>query len=204
MSQVFLNRRRLGFGAITGSLYYYLGPSCTFSDVLRKMYGGMSSIFARIGTINMLLIAIVLVMRYTRFCGLVSASFNQLWLTAGLNCLFFSLKLITFFKIVIASARDLIRLRKLAIIELKSDELVKSSDHLEQKIRYIRDMNNVCLICLGELADIDFLDGKNIKLHHSTKKNKIVLLNCGHVFHYDCFKTWFLTSGSCPYCRRKI
>lgn len=219
MPNVIFNRRRLGFGAITGSVYY-ITSSCNVKIFLRGLYEGLSSLFTRIGTINMFIIASILLMRYTRFSGFVSASFNQLWIGAVVNCIFFSLKLITLFKLFISSARNIIRLRKLAIIEFKSNQATSSPEQAENKIELIRRMNNTCLICLGSLTKIDIEDKSNniqdngMVGFNCAKKSRsllidnsaqqMVLLNCGHVFHYKCFKKWFMGSGTCPYCRSKV
>ncbi|VEU21709.1 DEKNAAC102435 [Brettanomyces naardenensis] len=202
--QIMLNRRRLGFGAMTGYLYY-LSSSCSASDFFRTVHTGLSSFFTRIGALNLFIIGLILVARYSRLNGFASASLNQLWISAIVNCLFFSLKLITFSRLLIASARNLIRLRKLAIIEFRSDHVTTTPDQLEMKIHYVEHMNNVCLICLDKLTDIDIdIDDRHEFISHNSHKDKMILLDCGHVFHYSCFKEWFLSSGSCPYCRRKV
>ena len=211
MPNVVFNRRRLGFGAITGSVYY-ITSSCNVKIFMRGLYQGVSSLFTRIGTINMFIIAAVLVMRYTRFNGFVSASFNQLWIGVVVNCIFFSLKLITLFKLFISSARNVIRLRKLAIIEFKSNPTNSTPEQAENKIELIERMNNTCLICLGSLTSLNLDDElihaqcgqntQNLLLDNSSQQ--MGLLNCGHVFHYTCFKKWFMGSGTCPYCRSKV
>ena len=27
---------------------------------------------------------------------------------------------------------------------------------------------------------------------------------CGHAFHYECLKSWFIEEGTCPNCRKEI
>uniref|UniRef100_A0AC34QX10 RING-type domain-containing protein n=1 Tax=Panagrolaimus sp. JU765 TaxID=591449 RepID=A0AC34QX10_9BILA len=42
-----------------------------------------------------------------------------------------------------------------------------------------------CTICLDSLSD------------------NVASLQCGHIYHFDCAKSWILQSGTCPVCRKK-
>lgn len=44
--------------------------------------------------------------------------------------------------------------------------------------------NNECLICL----------------EYMIKGDKIKILECGHVYHYNCIKEWFKRKRECPLC----
>jgi len=34
--------------------------------------------------------------------------------------------------------------------------------------------------------------------------NKYIMLTCGHYFHTSCFTSWYVSSETCPYCRKKV
>ena len=42
-----------------------------------------------------------------------------------------------------------------------------------------------CSICLSEMW------------------NNIVVLKCGHIYHFRCMQKWSLEQETCPYCRTK-
>lgn len=48
------------------------------------------------------------------------------------------------------------------------------------------------------------LDECPICLEKYKKKDKVVDLNCGHIFHKSCIKLWIKKNNSCPHCRRNI
>ena len=46
-----------------------------------------------------------------------------------------------------------------------------------------------CSICLGEMK----------------KKEKVILLDCNHIYHKDCILEWFQKkNNSCPLCREQL
>ena len=44
--------------------------------------------------------------------------------------------------------------------------------------------NNECIICLEEMI----------------KDEKIKILECGHIYHYNCINDWFKRVKECPVC----
>jgi len=64
--------------------------------------------------------------------------------------------------------------------------------NLENANREIKNYNNNCTICLGDL------------------KSKKVILNCGHSYHIECINTWIKSQynkdivSECPLCRQTI
>ncbi|XP_022151639.1 uncharacterized protein LOC111019546 [Momordica charantia] len=56
-----------------------------------------------------------------------------------------------------------------------------------------------CSICFEELK-IDGHGGNG----SGTKKNKVVKIGCGHVYHKSCIITWLTNKNSCPLCRMPI
>jgi hypothetical protein len=44
--------------------------------------------------------------------------------------------------------------------------------------------NNECIICLEEMI----------------KGEKIKILECGHIYHYNCINDWFKRVKECPIC----
>lgn len=53
-------------------------------------------------------------------------------------------------------------------------------------------------------ADNLLLDECSICLDKYKKRDKIVDLECNHVFHKDCIKLWLTNNNSCPQCRENI
>lgn len=53
-------------------------------------------------------------------------------------------------------------------------------------------------------ADNLLLDECSICLEKYQKKDKIVNLDCNHVFHKDCLNLWLNKHNSCPQCRENI
>ena len=43
-----------------------------------------------------------------------------------------------------------------------------------------------------------------ICLDTTLNKDNILLKECGHIFHTECFKLWYLKRHDCPICRRDI
>ena len=52
----------------------------------------------------------------------------------------------------------------------------------------LNNYDNLCSICL-----IDF-----------KKEEKIIKLNCNHMYHKECIEKWFLKNSNCPFCRKEI
>lgn len=48
------------------------------------------------------------------------------------------------------------------------------------------------------------LDECSICLEKYDKKDKIIDLECNHVFHKECIKLWLNKNNSCPQCRDNI
>lgn len=91
----------------------------------------------------------------------------------------------------------------------------------------LNSLENTCPICFDDLVKSEDSDSdtKNLKSKSKAKskthefdlvKNKIITLDCGHKFHYECIIDWFKqkkiknpysSSGKsirvCPYCRNK-
>ena len=44
--------------------------------------------------------------------------------------------------------------------------------------------NNECIICLENMI----------------KDDKIKILECGHIYHYNCINDWFKKVNECPVC----
>ena len=57
-----------------------------------------------------------------------------------------------------------------------------------------------CSICL---APYQFAD--RIPITSNVEPSEVSKLLCGHVFHYDCAKSWFknTSKNECPFCRQK-
>jgi len=57
-----------------------------------------------------------------------------------------------------------------------------------------------CSICL---APYQFAD--RIPMTSDVEPSEVSKLVCGHVFHYDCAKSWFknTSKNECPFCRQK-
>ncbi len=63
-------------------------------------------------------------------------------------------------------------------IPLKPD---KPTDHVVVKKDF---ENNECIICLEKMKMDD----------------KIKILECGHIYHYECINDWFKRKKECPIC----
>lgn len=124
----------------------------------------------------------------------VFSNINILWTRPLVNVIFLCLRCISAIKVVIAILRGLIKARKITKFEARAsntiDILTLSST--------VDKLNNRCIICLDELTPTISSDIKKFP------KKQTLLLSCNHLFHLDCFKQWYTTSGSCPYCRDKV
>jgi hypothetical protein len=105
---------------------------------------------------------------------------------------------------------------------MTNDKVGESKQHCfdENKTDSI---NNTCPICFDDLITPNDIDTKSKSSKSSKSKqannldiNKIIKLDCGHQFHYECITEWFKqkkiknpysSSGKnirvCPYCREK-
>ena len=59
-------------------------------------------------------------------------------------------------------------------------------------------LENICPICFDDLVKNEDPDAKKSKSKAKSKaheldlvKNKIITLDCGHKFHYECIVDWF-------------
>ncbi len=53
------------------------------------------------------------------------------------------------------------------------------------EIIVLNDSDEICSICLENYR----------------KKEKMIRLNCHHIFHTQCIQDWFLNKNTCPLCR---
>jgi E3 ubiquitin-protein ligase synoviolin len=83
--------------------------------------------------------------------------------------------------------RDLIQYR-IAIQNLKTKYPSATVQELEQT-------DKVCIICREEMA---VTQGEEVQ--RATPKK----LNCGHIFHFKCLKSWLERQQSCPTCRTSL
>ncbi|ODV84716.1 hypothetical protein CANARDRAFT_222822 [[Candida] arabinofermentans NRRL YB-2248] len=78
--------------------------------------------------------------------------------------------------------------------------MIKSSRELEKNLNIvtIEDLkrDDLCIICRDDMVLNDSI-GKN----HRTCPRK---LNCGHILHYGCLKSWLGRSHVCPTCRNDV
>ena len=59
-------------------------------------------------------------------------------------------------------------------------------------------------LSIHTVKDSLLLDECSICLEGYIKKDKIVRLNCNHVFHVTCVLPWLKNNNSCPQCRENI
>ena len=65
--------------------------------------------------------------------------------------------------------------KKKEIVKNKTDDYIILNREFE---------NNECIICL----------------EYMTKGDKIKILECGHIYHYNCINDWFKIKRECPLC----
>ncbi|EQC29323.1 hypothetical protein SDRG_12992 [Saprolegnia diclina VS20] len=73
-----------------------------------------------------------------------------------------------------------------AFLSVPETVLAISVRHLEDMPRDL----DACVVCLGEFAAKDFC-----------RPSTVLALACGHVFHQDCLRQWFVLAATCPTCR---
>ena len=83
----------------------------------------------------------------------------------------------------------------------KKEEERKNAEYLFSKIKFFlfndynnKEKNNNCIICF----------------ENYNPEDKLIIIKCGHIFHYDCLKKWFIplnsteVNNSCPECRNEL
>lgn len=121
----------------------------------------------------------------------VFSNITAIWSKPLINVIFLCLRVISAIKVIIAILRGLIKARKITKFETK----VSNNLDILTLSSTIEKLNNKCIICFDELKSTD--DNEN-------QQKRTLLLNCGHLFHFNCFKLWYKTSENCPYCRTKV
>lgn len=143
---------------------------------------------------NILILIAVCIIGFTKInYSLINifANINILWSRPLINVIFLCLRFISAIKVVIAILRGAIKARKFSKFEARvswSTKLISIVDTSEK-------INNRCIICLDELRS---------HAAGADKAEKTLVLSCNHMFHLGCFKQWYETSGSCPFCRTKV
>lgn len=129
--------------------------------------------------------------------------FTSIWGPLILNGTIFFLRLIACMKLAIALLRTMIKSRQFTKLNTKSiTKLDKNSIYLN-----LKQLNNKCIICLDDIT-IDHIiptysnDSRFQKFIPSCNDEEHIILKCNHIFHYKCFKQWYINSGCCPYCRK--
>jgi E3 ubiquitin-protein ligase synoviolin len=59
----------------------------------------------------------------------------------------------------------------------------------------LADMDRTCIVCREEMNGA----GMNAPTHLVSKK-----LPCGHIFHFDCLRSWLEDNTTCPTCRGPV
>lgn len=65
------------------------------------------------------------------------------------------------------------------------NKIIKKSENIKQK-RIFTNRDDLCCICLEK--------GETVYL----------LLDCGHIYHKKCLKTWIKNKNQCPLCRQNV
>ena len=66
-------------------------------------------------------------------------------------------------------------------------------------------INIFCIINFNNnVSDELLLDECSICLEKYNYNDKIIKLNCNHVYHKKCLKLWFNKGKTCPICRFEI
>ena len=87
-----------------------------------------------------------------------------------------------------------------ALEQRRRKEQVDISKLIKQTAISSMTRDDECSICL---AKYNFSD--RIPLTSDVEPDEVSKLLCGHVFHYDCLKSWFRSTSKneCPFCRQK-
>jgi hypothetical protein len=77
---------------------------------------------------------------------------------------------------------------------------------IKQCYKDCKDKYKLCKLNIRKINSTDnlLLDECSICLEGYVKKDKIVRLNCNHVFHVTCVLPWLKNNNSCPQCRENI
>ena len=68
-------------------------------------------------------------------------------------------------------------------------EALKPPPPQKAKVRIIPNQANPCPICFVSMKE---------------KYGPICITPCGHIFHWDCLKSWREHARTCPVCRRDL
>ncbi|ODQ46895.1 hypothetical protein PICMEDRAFT_138533 [Pichia membranifaciens NRRL Y-2026] len=178
---------------LTGALYYFNNAS-NRQHFQNYFYHTISSVFSELDHMNILILIAVCIIGFTEInYSLINifANINILWSRPLINVIFLCLRFISAIKVVIAILRGAIKARKFSKFEAR----VSWSTGLPSVVDAREKLNNRCVICLDELHS---------RSTGTDKAEKVLTLRCNHMFHLGCFKQWYETSGSCPFCRTKV
>merc|ERR1711879_256427 len=85
------------------------------------------------------------------------------------------------------------------IIEfLRGNPMIKT---LESKVvKKLEDVpeNKLCSVCMTDLVSGDTTEQRKCNMN----TDRVVRLNCGHLYHFSCIQNWLSISQKCPYCRQ--
>lgn len=172
------------FTQLTGTIYYFTNAS-NRQHFQNYFCHTISNVFSELGHVNIFILMICII-SFTRLNYNIINLFSNLWSRPIINVIFLCLRFISAIKVVIAVLRGLIKARKITRFESKA-ALIADLKYVEKTVQLF---DNKCIICLDEL--------------YPNSKEKTLLLDCGHIFHFDCFKLWYVESENCPYCRKKV
>lgn len=166
-----------------------------------------------IGQFHVLLFLGICVISLTRPCHPIASYtsswtiFTSIWAPLLLNGTIFFLRIIACLKLAVALLRTMIKSRQFTKMNTKNiNDLDKSSLDLN-----LKQVNNKCIICLDDIT-VDHIiskDSNSINYQRYLPQcygsdDSHIVLKCNHIFHYNCFKQWYMSSACCPYCRNVI
>ncbi|GMG19543.1 unnamed protein product [Ambrosiozyma monospora] len=163
-----------------------------------ELYNTLSTFLTSIGCAQIAIIFILLVIKILRSYNTTPYSAISVFTSAAfMNVLFINLKIIGCLKLLICCLRALVRSRKFTLLASKSEEAHSPRD----RAKSIHAMDNLCVICRDELCEVDSSEYKECE---NDDDMPTLILKCGHCFHSDCFRSWFLKNDSCPVCRSTV
>jgi hypothetical protein len=171
------------FSQITGTVYYFTNAS-NRQHFQNYMYYMISNMISELGHINIMIFIGICFITFTKLNYSLLNSFSTM------NIIFLCLRVISGAKMFIALVRGFIKARKFSKFDKTIMMSTKPSNVVKESIALL---NNTCIICLDKLYS-EFQDDQE----------KNLILNCEHIFHFECFKEWYNGSDICPYCRTKI